>query len=116
MRFFQRQWVFRPSQRLEEGFALRARGGLVFSHPQGTHGDVFWATALAVYGTCEMSPEPYLAVVPRIARCILPYIWLQHLRRRALIEELNPFLSKRLSVDRNKVIEELSEFERAVNS
>jgi hypothetical protein len=51
-----------------ERFALRADGGLTFSHPQGTHDDVFWATALAVYGTCEMSPEPYLAVVPRIAR------------------------------------------------
>lgn len=51
-----------------EGFALRADGGYAFSHPQGTHDDVFWATALAVYGTCEMSPEPFLAVVPRMAR------------------------------------------------
>ena len=49
-----------------ERFALRADGGLAFSHPQGTHDDVFWASALAVYATCEMSPEPFLAVVPRI--------------------------------------------------
>jgi phage FluMu gp28-like protein len=48
-----------------ERFALRTDGGLAFSHPQNTHDDVFWATALAVYATCEMSPEPFLAVVPR---------------------------------------------------
>ena len=48
-----------------ERFALRADGGYAFSHPQGTHDDVFWATALAVYGTCEMAPEPFLAVIPR---------------------------------------------------
>jgi hypothetical protein len=46
-------------------FTLHVDGGLAFSQPQGTHDDVFWATALAVYGPCEMSPEPYLAVVPR---------------------------------------------------
>ena len=48
-----------------ERFALRADGGYAFSHPQGTHDDVFWASALAVYATCEMSPEPFLAVIPR---------------------------------------------------
>ena len=48
-----------------ERFALRADGGLSFSHPQGTHDDVFWSIALAVYATADMAPEPYLAVVPR---------------------------------------------------
>jgi phage FluMu gp28-like protein len=37
-----------------ERFALRKDGGLAFSHPQGTHDDVFWASALAVYATVEM--------------------------------------------------------------
>lgn len=48
-----------------ERFALRADGGLSFSHPQGTHDDVFWSIVLAIYGTTDMAPEPYLAVVPR---------------------------------------------------
>jgi phage FluMu gp28-like protein len=48
-----------------ERFALRADGGLSFSHPQGTHDDVFWSIALAVYATTDMAPEPFLAVVPR---------------------------------------------------
>ena len=48
-----------------ERFALRADGGLSFSHPQGTHDDVFWSIVLAVYATADMAPEPYLAVVPR---------------------------------------------------
>ena len=48
-----------------ERFDLRKDGAIGFSHPNGTHDDVFWATALAVYATCEMSPEPFLAVVPR---------------------------------------------------
>ena len=48
-----------------ERFALRKDGGLAFSHPQGTHDDVFWSIALAVYATADMAPEPFLAVVPR---------------------------------------------------
>ena len=44
---------------------LRKDGGVGYSHPQGTHDDVFWATALAVYATCEMSPEPFISVVAR---------------------------------------------------
>jgi phage FluMu gp28-like protein len=48
-----------------ERFALRADGGYSFSHPAGTHDDVFWSIALAVYATADMSPEPYLAVIPR---------------------------------------------------
>ena len=38
-----------------ERYALRKDGGLAFTHPQGTHDDVFWASALAVYATVEMS-------------------------------------------------------------
>jgi phage FluMu gp28-like protein len=37
-----------------ERFALRKDGGLAFSHPQSSHDDVFWASALAVYATVEM--------------------------------------------------------------
>jgi hypothetical protein len=48
-----------------ERFALRADGGYSFNHPQGTHDDVFWSIALAIYSTTNMVPEPYLAVVPR---------------------------------------------------
>ncbi|MCW4024941.1 MAG: terminase family protein [Candidatus Bathyarchaeota archaeon] len=48
-----------------ERFALRADGGLAFSHPQGTHDDVFWASALSVFATTEMTTNPELFVVPR---------------------------------------------------
>ena len=48
-----------------ERYDLRKDGAIGFSHPNGTHDDVFWATALAVYATCEMAPEPFLTVVPR---------------------------------------------------
>ncbi|MEM3161803.1 MAG: terminase family protein [Candidatus Bathyarchaeia archaeon] len=54
-----------PSELNVERFQLRKDGTITFSHPRGTHNDVFWATALALYGTAEMKPEPYLAVVPR---------------------------------------------------
>jgi hypothetical protein len=48
-----------------ERYDLRKDGTIGFSHPQGTHDDVYWAIALAVYSTVEMSPEPFLAIVPR---------------------------------------------------
>ncbi len=48
-----------------ERYELRRDGGIGYSHPTGTHDDVFWSIALAIYSTAEMSPEPYLAVVPR---------------------------------------------------
>jgi hypothetical protein len=48
-----------------EKYQLRKDGNIGFSHPNGTHDDVFWSTALAVYATVEMEPEPYLTVVPR---------------------------------------------------
>jgi len=43
----------------------RKDGNVGFSHPWGTHDDVFWSIALAVYATADMGPEPFLAVVPR---------------------------------------------------
>lgn len=48
-----------------ERYDLRKDGAIGFSHPNGTHDDVFWATALAIYATVEMAPEPFLAIVPR---------------------------------------------------
>ncbi len=48
-----------------ERYDLRKDGAIGFSHPTGTHDDVFWSLALAVYATAEMEPEPFLAVVPR---------------------------------------------------
>jgi len=48
-----------------EKFELTKDGSLKFNHPQGTNDDVFWSTALSLYATVEMKPEPYLAVVPR---------------------------------------------------
>ncbi len=48
-----------------EEYQLRKDGNIGYSHPNGTHDDVFWSIALAVYATVEMQPEPYLAVVPR---------------------------------------------------
>src|SRR3990170_2964676 len=51
-----------------ERYELRKDGAVGFSHPNGTHDDVFWSLALAVYATVAMGPEPFLAVVPRMAR------------------------------------------------
>ncbi len=48
-----------------ERYDLRKDGNIGFSHPTGTHDDVFWSIALAVYATANMEPEPFLAVVPR---------------------------------------------------
>jgi len=48
-----------------ERFELRKDGSIAFNHPQGTHDDVFWSTCLALYGTVEMTPEPFLEVIPR---------------------------------------------------
>jgi len=39
-----------------ERYELRKDGAVAFSHPSGTHDDVFWAVALAVYATVEMKP------------------------------------------------------------
>ena len=48
-----------------ERYDLRRDGTIGFSHPHGTHDDVYWAMALAVYSTVEMVAETFLAVVPR---------------------------------------------------
>ena len=37
-----------------ERYELRKDGTIALSHPTGTHDDVFWSVALAVYGTAEM--------------------------------------------------------------
>jgi hypothetical protein len=47
-----------------ELYDLRRDGTIGFSYPQGTHDDVFWSIALAVYETTEMAPEPFVAVIP----------------------------------------------------
>jgi len=39
-----------------ERFELRKDGTVGFSHPNGTHDDVWWSIALAVYATVEMKP------------------------------------------------------------
>ena len=46
-----------------ERYDLRKDGTI--GYPNGTHDDVFWRIALAVYATAELSPEPFLAVIPR---------------------------------------------------
>jgi hypothetical protein len=48
-----------------ERYDLRKDGNIGFSHPYGTHDDVFWSLALAVYATTTMAPEQFVAVVPR---------------------------------------------------
>lgn len=48
-----------------ERYELRKDATIGYYHPLGTHDDVFWALALAVYATAEMQPEPYLTIVPR---------------------------------------------------
>jgi hypothetical protein len=50
-----------------ERFELRKDGTMAFNHPQGTHDDVFWSTALALYATVEMQPEPFLSIISRRA-------------------------------------------------
>ena len=48
-----------------ERYDLRKDGTIGYSHPNGTHDDVFWSIALAVYATVELSPEQFVAVIPR---------------------------------------------------
>ena len=57
-----------------ERYDLRKDGNVGFSHPWGTHDDVFWSIALAVYATADMGPEPFLAVIPRRAKVKIPSI------------------------------------------
>jgi hypothetical protein len=39
-----------------EKYELRKDGAIAFSHPNGTHDDVFWSMALAVFATVQMKP------------------------------------------------------------
>ena len=48
-----------------ERYDLRKDGAIGYSHPNGTHDDVFWSIALAVFATVQMQPEPCLTVIPR---------------------------------------------------
>jgi hypothetical protein len=48
-----------------ERYELRRDGAIGYSHPSGTHDDIFWSIALAVYATTNMEPEPFLAIIPR---------------------------------------------------
>ena len=48
-----------------ERYDLRKDGAIGYSHPNGTHDDVFWSIALAVFATVQMEPEPFLTVIPR---------------------------------------------------
>jgi len=48
-----------------ERYELRKDGSIGYHHPHGTHDDVFWSIALAVYATAEMKAEPFLAIIPR---------------------------------------------------
>jgi hypothetical protein len=45
-----------------ERYELRKDGSIGFSHPNGTHDDVWWSIALALYAT-EMMVEPSVAIV-----------------------------------------------------
>jgi hypothetical protein len=48
-----------------ERYLLRKDATLGYYHPMGTHDDVFWSIALAVYATSQMQPEQFVTVVPR---------------------------------------------------
>jgi phage FluMu gp28-like protein len=48
-----------------ERYLLRKDATLGYYHHMGTHDDVFWSIALAVYATSQMQPEAFLTVVPR---------------------------------------------------
>ena len=48
-----------------ERYLLRKDATIGFFHPMGTHDDVFWSIALAVYATSQMQPEQFVTVVPR---------------------------------------------------
>jgi len=48
-----------------ERFELGKTGKLLFSHPEGTNDDRFWALALAVYGA-ESAPSPCLKPIARV--------------------------------------------------
>lgn len=47
-----------------ERYTQRKDGQITYYHPSGTHDDVWWAIALAVYATTNMNPEPALMIIP----------------------------------------------------
>jgi phage terminase large subunit-like protein len=47
-----------------ERFELRKDGTYRFFHPENQHDDVFWAVGLALFATVELTPEPYVAILP----------------------------------------------------
>jgi len=47
-----------------ERFELRKDGSIALNHPSGTHDDAFWACALALFSTVELTPEPFIQVIP----------------------------------------------------
>jgi hypothetical protein len=48
-----------------ERYVYRRDGTIGYSHPNGTHDDVFWSIALAVFASMQMEPEQFVAMVPR---------------------------------------------------
>ena len=48
-----------------ERYDLRKDGAIGYSHPNGTHDDVFWSIALAVFASVQMEPEPFITIIPR---------------------------------------------------
>ena len=48
-----------------ERYEHRKDGTVGYSHPNGTHDDVFWSIALAVFASMQMEPEQFVAMVPR---------------------------------------------------
>lgn len=49
-----------------EKFELAKTGHIKFSHPENSHDDVFWATALAVYASCQ-------APAPGVGAALIPH-------------------------------------------
>jgi len=56
------EWV---SELNVERFELRKDGSIAFNHPSGTHDDVWWSVALALFSSVEMVEAPEVWVVPR---------------------------------------------------
>jgi phage FluMu gp28-like protein len=48
-----------------ERYEHRNDGTIGYSHPNGTHDDVFWSIALAVFASMHMEPEQFVAMIPR---------------------------------------------------
>jgi hypothetical protein len=54
-------------------YCIRKDGVIGYSHPTGTHDNVFWSIAIAVYATTEMQPEQFLAAIPRLWQAVNNY-------------------------------------------